>query len=83
METARFRELTARYLEVNADVQGGEPVIRGTRVPVRSLAKQITAGESDEVLHAEYPYLDDDAFEFAVTWAAANPRLARPAGTGT
>lgn len=50
-------------------------MIRGTRVPVRGLAKQIDAGESLEVLRQGY---DEDAFEFAVQWAKANPRRGRP-----
>jgi uncharacterized protein (DUF433 family) len=74
----RYVELRERFLEVNPEVQGGEPVIRGTRVPVRGLAKQIQAGEDPEVLAAEYDYIDPDAFEFAVLWATANPRRGRP-----
>jgi uncharacterized protein (DUF433 family) len=67
-----------RFLEINPDVQGGEPVICGTRIPIRGLAKQIEAGESPEVLRTEYPYIDPDAFEFAVRWARENPRPSRP-----
>ena len=75
----RYVELRERFLEVNPDVQGGEPVIRGTRVPIRGLAKQIEAGEGSDVLREEYDYIDPAAFEFAVTWAKANPRRGRPA----
>jgi uncharacterized protein (DUF433 family) len=74
----RYAELKERFLEIDPERQGGEPVIRGTRVPVRGLAKQIEAGESVEVLRREYDYMDDDAFEFAVQWAKANPRRGRP-----
>lgn len=52
--------------------------MRGTRIPVRGLAKQIEAGESLDVLRQEYDYIDEDAFEFAVQWAKANPRRGRP-----
>ena len=48
----RYVELREKFLEVNPDVQGGEPVIRGTRVPIRGLAKQIEAGEGSDVLRA-------------------------------
>jgi uncharacterized protein (DUF433 family) len=75
----RYVQLRDRFLEVNPDVQGGEPVIRGTRVPIRGLAKQIEAGETADVLASEYDYIDPDAFEFASLWAAANPRRGRPA----
>jgi uncharacterized protein (DUF433 family) len=74
----RYVQLRDRFLEINPDVQGGEPVIRGTRVPIRGLAKQIEAGETPEVLREDYDYIDPDAFEFAPLWAAANPRRGRP-----
>ena len=75
----RYVDLRERFLEVNPEVQGGEPVIRGTRVPIRGLAKQIHAGETMDVLQEEYDYIDPAAFEFAVMWADANPRRGRPA----
>jgi uncharacterized protein (DUF433 family) len=74
----RYAELKDRFLEINPERQGGEPVIRGTRIPIRSLAKQIEAGENLDVLRREYDYLDEDAFAFAVQWAKANPRRGRP-----
>lgn len=78
-DAERYVAQRARFLEINPDVQGGEPVIRGTRVPIRGLAKQIEQGERREVLEAEYDYIDSEAFEFAVRWARANPRRGRPA----
>jgi uncharacterized protein (DUF433 family) len=74
----RYVDLRERFLEDNPAVQGGEPVIRGTRVPIRGLAKQIHAGETMDVLREEYDYVDPAAFEFAVMWANANPRRGRP-----
>ena len=77
----RYVDLRERFLEVNAEVQGGEPVIRGTRVPIRGLAKQVEAGETMDVLREEYDYIDPAAFEFAVIWANANPRRGRRTAT--
>lgn len=74
----RYAELKDRFLEVDPDRQSGEPVIRGTRIPVRGLARQIEAGESLEALREQYDYIDEDAFEFAVQWARAHPRRGRP-----
>lgn len=74
----RYAQLKERYLEINPDRQGGEPVIRGTRIPIRGLAKQIEAGETTDELRRQYDYIDDDAFEFAVQWARSNPRRGRP-----
>ena len=75
----RYAELKERFLETNPERQGGEPVIRGTRIPIRGLAKQIEAGESLDVLRREYGYIEETAFEFALQWAKANPRRGRPA----
>jgi uncharacterized protein (DUF433 family) len=74
----RYAELKQRFYEKNPDRQGGEPVIRGTRVPIRGLAKQIENGVSMEELTQDYDYLEPEAFEFAVLWAKANPRRGRP-----
>ena len=75
----RYVDLRERYLESNPKIRGGEPVIRGTRVPIRGLAKQVEAGETIEVLREDYPNIPDEAFNFAVGWAQANPRRGRPA----
>jgi uncharacterized protein (DUF433 family) len=79
----KYAELRDRFLEINPDVQGGEPVIRGTRVPIRGLAKQIEAGEAMSTLLEEYDYMDPDAFTFATLWARANPRRGRPSRSRT
>lgn len=76
---SRYVELRERYLDTNPKIRGGEPVIRGTRVPIRGLAKQVEAGETIEVLREDYPNIPDEAFDFAVRWAQANPRRGRPA----
>lgn len=74
----RYIELRERLVEVDPEVRGGEPVIKGTRVPVRSLARQIELGEKPEILRQEYPFLSEEAFELAPLWANANPRQGRP-----
>jgi uncharacterized protein (DUF433 family) len=79
----KYAELRDRFLEINPDVQGGEPVIRGTRVPIRGLAKQIEAGEAMSVLLEEYDSIDPEAFTFATLWARANPRRGRPSRART
>ena len=52
----RYVELRERLVEVNPEVCGGEPVITETRVPVRSLARQIELGETREVLREDYAH---------------------------
>ena len=71
----RLRDL---YVERNPAVMGGEPVIRGTRVPVRTIASLIEMGETREVLREDYPHVPQEAYDVAVLWAHANPRRGRP-----
>ncbi len=75
----RYVELRERLVEVNPKVCGGEPVVTETRVPVRSLARQIELGETREVLREDYAHLPEESFELAPLWAKANPRQGRPA----
>jgi uncharacterized protein (DUF433 family) len=71
----RLRDL---YIERNPAVMGGEAVIKGTRVPVRTIASLIEMGETHEVLREDYPHIPEEAYSVAVLWAHANPRRGRP-----
>jgi len=77
-EVRRYVELRNDLIVSDPDIGGGEPVIKGSRVPVRSLATQIELGESREVLREDYPHLPEAAFDIAPIWARANPRPGRP-----
>lgn len=74
-----YARLRDRYVEHNPAVMGGEPVIKGTRVPVRTIASLIEMGETREILREDYPQVPEEAYEVAVLWAHANPRRGRPA----
>jgi uncharacterized protein (DUF433 family) len=74
----RYVSLRERLVESDPEVRGGEPVIRGTRVPVRALARQIELGETREVMRENYPFLPEEAFELAPLWARSHPRQGRP-----
>jgi uncharacterized protein (DUF433 family) len=74
----RYVELRERLVEVNPKMRGGTPVITGTRMPVRSLARLIELGETREVLREDYPWLPEESFELAPLWAKTNPRQGRP-----
>ncbi|HUB74187.1 MAG TPA: DUF433 domain-containing protein [Solirubrobacteraceae bacterium] len=73
-----YTRLRDRYVEHNPAVMGGEPVITGTRVPVRTIASLIEMGEKPEVLREDYPHIPEDAYPVAVLWTQANPRRGRP-----
>ena len=39
-------EKLARFVQTDPEIQGGTPVFRGTRVPLRSLFEHLEAGDS-------------------------------------
>ena len=43
--------------EMNPDIMGGKPVIRGTRVPVELVLRKLGAGMSIEAILADHPRL--------------------------
>lgn len=73
--------LRDKYVEVDSGKMGGTPVIRGTRVPVRTLAQLVEGGESPEALKEDYPHIPEEAYDVAVLWAKGNPRRGRPTGS--
>lgn len=75
-----FARLCEYYIECNPAIMGGEPVIRGTRVPVRTVAGLIEQGESREIMREDYSQVPEAAYAVAVRWARANPRRRRSAG---
>jgi uncharacterized protein (DUF433 family) len=75
IDYVRLRE---KYVEVDPAKRAGTPVIRGTRVPVRTLAQLVEGGESPKALKEDYPHIPEDAYDVAVLWAKGNPRRGRP-----
>lgn len=75
-----YVRLREKYVEVDRAKMGGVPVIRGTRVPVRTLAQLVEGGESRQALREDYPHIPEEAYDVAVLWAKGNPRRGRPAG---
>lgn len=75
-----YVRLRERYVEVDRDKRGGIPVIRGTRVPVRTLAQLVEGGESRQALREDYPHIPEEAYDVAVLWVKGNPRRGRPTG---
>ncbi len=75
-----YVRLRDKYVEVDPGKMGGAPVIRGTRVPVRTLAQLIEGGESRKALREDYPHIPEEAYDVAVLWSRGNPRRGRPVG---
>ena len=74
-----YVRLREKYVEADPKKMGGTPVIRGTRVPVRTLALLVESGESLEALAEDYPHIPAEAYEVAALWARGNPQRGRPA----
>ncbi|MEO9340848.1 DUF433 domain-containing protein [Mesorhizobium sp. SB112] len=59
-------------------VSGGEPVFKGTRVPVRAIASMRSQGASAEEILEGYPSLTARMIDLAEIWTAAHPARGRP-----
>jgi uncharacterized protein (DUF433 family) len=56
-------------IEINPRVCGGQPVIRGTRIPVTTLLEQLANGESWDSLLRGYPELTRADIQAALDYA--------------
>ena len=69
----------ARSLIVSdPDILGGDPVFRGTRVPVHLIATLLEQGEGESELRQAYPRVTLDMIRLAPLYAQAYPLRGRP-----
>lgn len=59
------------------DIMGGDPVFRGTRVPVHTIAMLLEQGETEAALLHDYPRLTAELVALAPIYAAAYPLRGR------
>jgi uncharacterized protein (DUF433 family) len=57
-------------IEINPEVMGGKPVIRGTRVPVEIVLRKLGAGMAPEAIVGDHPRLTLDDIRAAQAFAA-------------
>jgi uncharacterized protein (DUF433 family) len=57
-------------IEMNPDIMGGKPVVRGTRVPVELILRKLGAGMSPESILLDHPRLTLDDIHAAQALAA-------------
>jgi uncharacterized protein (DUF433 family) len=69
-----------RWIELNPEIKGGTPVIKGTRMSVYSVHGRIDHGDSIEDVLEDNPDLPREAIEAALAYARANPLVGRPGG---
>ncbi len=59
-----------RYITRNPAICGGEPIVAGTRVTVRTVLASLAEGMSSEEIVAEFPSLNHDAVRAVIAFAA-------------
>jgi uncharacterized protein (DUF433 family) len=57
-------------IEMNPEIMGGKPVVRGTRIPVELILRKLGAGMSPESVLADHPRLTHDDIRAAQAFAA-------------
>jgi uncharacterized protein (DUF433 family) len=57
-------------VEINPDIMGGKPVIRGTRVPVELILRKLGAGMTTDAILVDHPRLTEDDIRAAQAFAA-------------
>ena len=58
------------YITRNPAICGGQPVVTGTRVTVRTILASLAEGVSDEAILADFPMLNRDALRAVIAFAA-------------
>ena len=61
-----------RVIERDAGVCGGQPVIRGTRVTLRTVLASLAEGASIEDIVRDFPSLKTDDVRAVIAYAAAS-----------
>jgi len=57
-------------IDINPDIMGGKPVVRGTRIPVETVLRKLGAGMTIEAILADHPRLSRDDVLAAQAFAA-------------
>jgi uncharacterized protein (DUF433 family) len=75
-----LRELrrAKRLVISDPEIMGGDPVFRGTRVPVHVIAELVAQGSTQAELLEGYPRLTTEMIRLAPVYAAAYPLRGRP-----
>lgn len=58
--------------ERRPDICGGQPVVRGTRVPLRTVLASLAEGATIEEIVADFPTLTADQVRAVIAFAAAS-----------
>jgi uncharacterized protein (DUF433 family) len=61
-----------RYIARDPGICGGEPIVKGTRVTVRTVLASLAEGLSVEAIIREFPTLDEAAVRAVIAFAAVS-----------
>src|SRR5205823_5472245 len=78
MERVKQLRRAERFVTINPEIMGGNPVFRGTRVPVHQIAELLAKGETTGRLREDYPRVSEGMIGLAPIYAAAHPLRGRP-----
>jgi uncharacterized protein (DUF433 family) len=67
-----------RLVVTDPEIMGGQPVFRGTRVPVHLIADLLRRGEAPKLLGESYPRVTPEMIALAPLYAEAHPARGRP-----
>jgi uncharacterized protein (DUF433 family) len=62
----------ADFIVRDPKICGGEPVIRGTRVPLRTVLASLADGDTVEQIVRSFPTVSEEAVRAAIAFAAAS-----------
>jgi uncharacterized protein (DUF433 family) len=63
-----------QYIVRDPAICGGEPVVKGTRVTVRTILASLTEGMSVAEILRDFPTLDERAVRAVIAFAAASAK---------
>jgi len=65
-----FMDELLKRIEINPEVMGGKPVIKGTRITVESILRRLSEGLNIKEILEDYPYLTEEDIRAALLYAS-------------
>ncbi|OGM22342.1 hypothetical protein A2863_02040 [Candidatus Woesebacteria bacterium RIFCSPHIGHO2_01_FULL_38_9b] len=57
-----------KYIDMNPEILGGTPIIKGTRIPLIRLYYLVKQGYSPHDLQKDYPWVDKEKIQMVVAY---------------
>ncbi|NBA95976.1 DUF433 domain-containing protein [Pseudomonas sp. R5(2019)] len=80
----RMQQLSKAYETVvcDPDILGGEPVFKGSRLPIENILATVGEGVPLELIQEDYPFLTEEMIDLARLYRETHPRRGRPRKAG-